>query len=188
MQAKSTDDEALLAALRQVRDGHIQAYGRVVEVLQRPLFRVLMRYLHNAEDAMDLVQQSLLRAFEELPKLQRVEAFRPWLFRIATNLALSSLRQASRHAQDELDAERHASPSPNAEQTLSQAQEREALYAALDVLSPSQRAIVVLRLETELGYAEIAESVGSTENAARVHFHNAVRRLRDELRDRGVSA
>src|SRR5207244_7706425 len=62
-----------------------------------------------------------------------------------------------------------------------EAQER--IRKSLDALSPTQREVFTLRVQQGLSYKEIAEVLGSTEGAARVHYHNAIRTVKEILRD-----
>ena len=62
-----------------------------------------------------------------------------------------------------------------------EAQER--VRKSLEVLSPTQREVFTLRIQQGLSYKEIAEVVGSTEGAARVHYHNAIQKIKEFLKD-----
>lgn len=168
----------MAAAIARVRGGHPDAYRELVERYQRPLFRTLRRYVDSDADAMDLVQQALIRAYQRLDTLERAEAFRGWLFRIGINLALNHRRDRARHEAEPLDAVIEPAADSTVEQDLVAHQRMAQVRAALDGLTPTQRDVLLLRLEGELEYPEIAAQVGSTPGAARVHFHNAVKRLR----------
>jgi RNA polymerase sigma factor (sigma-70 family) len=117
----------------------------------------------GAEDAW---QETFLRALRAYDRLQHGQHLRAWVFTIATNVAL-----------DELRVQEH--PSVNGEPSVEL--ERDAfreLEHLTTSLPPTERAAVVLRYGYDLAYGQIADALGSTEEAARAAASSGVRRLR----------
>lgn len=130
------------------------------------VFRYLRKLLGaRAEDAW---QETFLRALRAYDRLEHGRHLRAWVFTIATNVAMDQLR---------------ARPSDNLAQVMEPSVElrRDAfkeLEHLTDRLPPTERAAVVLRYGYDLGYAQIADALGSSEQAARAAASSGVRRLR----------
>jgi len=131
-----------------------------VEVL-----RLLRRRL-GADRAEDAFQETFLRALRAYPRLEHGEHLRAWVLTIAQNVAVDALRRTR----------------PQAELVETGVEDGRPAYAELadltDGLSPKERAAVVLRYGYDLPYDQIAEALGSSQDAARQAASTGVRRLR----------
>ena len=130
----------------------------------------VLRYLRKllgarAEDAW---QETFLRALRAYGRLEHGRHLRAWVFTIATNVAMDELRPRAR-------ANLAQAPGPPLELRRDAFKELEHLT---DDLPPTERAAVVLRYGYDLGYAQIADALGSSEEAARAAASSGVRRLR----------
>ncbi|MFN2566237.1 MAG: RNA polymerase sigma factor [Gemmatimonadaceae bacterium] len=134
-------------------------------------------------DVEELVQDTFVRAFGSLDTFRGASLLRTWLFTIERRLLLDRRRAARRRAADvELD-ESHLATSHDALDALVADESRQRLRLAVGRLSPTQREVFTLRVGEGLSYKEIAEAVGTTEGAARVHYHNAMRTIKEFLDD-----
>ena len=155
--------------------------ARALEELFRryepPVVRYLQRLTHDADAADDLFQDSFLRAYANLGRYDARRPFRPWLYRIATNVALDWLRRRTR-------AEAAQVPPPGEPSVDSEVVERalaRRVEAAVAALSVDHRTVFVLRHYQGLDYAEIAQICGSPEGTVRSRMHYAIRALRGKL-------
>jgi RNA polymerase sigma-70 factor, ECF subfamily len=131
----------------------------------------------------ELVQDTFVRAFSSLDTFRGDSSLRTWLFTIERRLLLDRRRAERRRG---LDVELHESHAMTAHDPLDAVvadESHERLRAAVDRLSPTQREVFTLRVGEGLAYKEIAEAVGTTEGAARVHYHNAMRTIKEFLDD-----
>jgi RNA polymerase sigma-70 factor (ECF subfamily) len=150
------------------------------------IFSYLWRLLGRARgsdvtlDAEDLVQEVFMRAYQAFPKLRQNSNRRAWLYKIATNCALTRLKQA-KHRRDNMTAFKDIIDAGDTSPT--RAVMRRQLYAAVDGLSPKQRACVTLRYFNELDYPEIAEIVGCSEASARANVYQSIRQLRGAFKE-----
>jgi RNA polymerase sigma-70 factor (ECF subfamily) len=180
------EEEALVAAFLV---GDDEAFGELVRRHERLVLALVRRYARTPEDAADLAQRTFLRAFEAARRVlgrERRSAvpFRRWLIRIAVNLAKNHLRDARRHPVTSLEALGPAEARDPSAADAILAEERAArMRAAVLRLPRRQREVLTLRIDGELPFAEIAEALGTTENAAKVTFHHAARRLRALLEE-----
>jgi RNA polymerase sigma-70 factor, ECF subfamily len=180
---RQREEDALLGAWLV---GDDDAFGELVRRHEALVLAIVRRYAATPEDARDLVQRTFLRAFESarrtLVRGQRnAVPFRRWLIRVAINLAKNHRRDATRWATSPLDAPALSAGGPSAPEALERTQAAARLRRAALALPRRQREVLTLRIDAELPFAEIGEALDITENAAKVSFHLAVKRLRSEL-------
>lgn len=148
--------------------------------------RAVARFLGAAgagDDVEDLVQEAFFRAFRSLDRFRGGASFRTWVTSIAGN-ALTDLRRR-RGRRPVLALEDRDVPDEGADpHAMLVARDLEArVQAEVERLSPMQRDVFLLRAQQGLAYEEIAEALVTTVGAARVHYHHAVKRLKQALRD-----
>jgi RNA polymerase sigma-70 factor, ECF subfamily len=132
-------------------------------------------------DVDELVQDTFVRAFNSLDGFRGESSFRTWLFTIQRRLLLDRRRSEKRRRdRDELQ-ETDASTEYDALDSVVADETQRRLRDAVRRLSPTQREVFTLRITDGLSYKEIAEAVGTTEGAARVHYHNAMRAVKEFL-------
>jgi RNA polymerase sigma-70 factor (TIGR02960 family) len=189
------------SALEHARSGDERAFSELVEPFRRELLVYCYRILGSAQDAEDVLQESLLAAWRGLASFEGRASVRAWLYRIATNKCLNALRDAGRKphrlrgTMDIPEPTRWIEPSwiqPYPDSLLEGLSESapgpEAVYnskesitlafvAALQQLSPRQRAALILRDVLGFHAAEAAEVLETTEHAV----NNALKRARAAL-------
>jgi RNA polymerase sigma-70 factor (ECF subfamily) len=175
--AATPPDAALIAAWR---GGDEQAAGELV----RRHARVLARFLAGAgardADLDDLVQETFIRAFRAVDRFRGQCQFRTWLLTIGGNVLKDHGRRAGRERMVALDEQMRARDGDPHERA--EAHEAEArLVAGLKELPRLQREVFLLRAQQGLEYEEIAGALDTTAGAARVHYHHAVRRLKEMM-------
>ena len=163
---------------------HNERAARLLAQYGIELARHIRRIVRDDDAAQDLLQETLLRAHRALTRLGPGANVRAWLYRVATNTSLNHLRSRARerrmlerHAR-EADGAHHPDTDGRAEQTERQ---RVALWNAVAALPERQRQAVTLRVADELEYAEIAQRLGCTPEAARANVYQATKRLRLEV-------
>lgn len=176
-------DTTLVARARR---GDRAAFDDLVRRHQRGLWQVVRRYVKNDADAADVMQQAFVRAFRALDRFRGEASVRSWLYRIGINVALNHVRDRAREqpsatAGDDLMVDAVA---PDA---LMAAERARALREAVSELPPKQRMVLELRVFDDLPFREVAALADCTENAAKVSFHYAVKRLRELLRGGAVA-
>ena len=169
-----------LHLVTRFRGGDQRAFTELVQRYQRPIYYLALRYVNNDADAADITQTTFVRAFKALDRFRGEASFRTWLYRIAINLCLSHLRKRGREQATDL-SEVHTEElavAPRGASGLISGQQSQALRAAITALPPKQRLVLELRVYDELSFREVAELAECTENAAKVNFHLALKRLR----------
>jgi RNA polymerase sigma-70 factor (ECF subfamily) len=171
------DDVTLIA---RWRSGDERAATQLVERHAQGIARFVAS-LGERDEVEEVVQDTFVRAFGSLDSFRGESSFRTWLLTIARNL-LRDRQRSRKRARLHVDIQDNdiVSSSDALEGTV--AAETEArMQQAVESLSPMQRSIFTLRVTEGLSYKEIAIAVGSTEGAARVHYHNAMRAIREKI-------
>jgi len=178
-----------------VKAGDEASFELLLHRYRTPLVNFLYRMVRNREQAEDLGQEVFLRVYRARADYVPSAKFTTWLFRIATNLALNSVRDhryeklnvsidapITSDAQDgderTLDVPEKA---PNIEQHLVEDVRRKMIRHAIDKLPEKQRAAVLLHKYQELDYAEIAKILACSESALKSLLFRAYETLRVEL-------
>lgn len=132
-------------------------------------------------DIDELVQDTFVRAFASLDGFRGESSFRTWLFSIERRLLLDRRRATNRRPEgvELTDGVAATAFDPLDEVVASEAQGR--MRRAIARLTPTQRDVFLLRVTEGLSYKEIAAALDSTEGATRVHYHNAMRSIKEFL-------
>jgi RNA polymerase sigma-70 factor (ECF subfamily) len=129
----------------------------------------------------ELVQDTFVRAFNSLDGFRGESSFRTWLFTIERRL-LVDRRRAEKRRRDRVEIqEDDASTEYDALDGVVASETERRMRQAMSRLSPTQKEVFTLRVAEGLSYKEIAAAVGTTEGAARVHYHNAMRAVKEFL-------
>lgn len=168
-------DADLIAAWRA---GDEQAAAELVGRHARALARFLAGAGAPDADVDDLAQETFIRAFRSVDRFRGQCQFRTWLMTIGGNVLKDFGRRAARRQVLPLDeGVRDAAGDPHDHAVANEAEAL--LVAGLKVLSRLQREVFLLRAQQGLEYEEIATALATTPGAARVHYHHAVRRLKE---------
>ena len=160
--------------------GERGAFDQLVRRHQRPLYRIVRRYVRSDADAADVSQQAFVRAFRGLGTFRGAATVRSWLYRIGINCALSWLRDHRREQPTEIAEDALVADNP-APARLLEGEQSARLRAVIAQLPPKQKLVLELRVFDDLSFKEVAELAECSENTAKVNFHYAVKRLRELL-------
>ncbi len=159
------------------------AFEAVVGSHHAEIRRYLLRVTARASDADDLSQETFLRAFRAFRALPPGANVRAWLFAIATNLGRNHFRALARRRRAYAVAARYASPAAadgaDGRAMADEAQSRIAVVVA--GLPEKQRLAFIMRKMHELDYADIGASLQCSEDSARAHVFQALRKVRKGL-------
>lgn len=176
MEKKTTEDEDFDLLTAYVA-GDQKAFATLVRKYQRPVYRIALRYARDTDEAEELAQRTFLRVLDHAGKIKKQgRPFRAFLFLVAANLCKNHLRDRAK-----LIFGVPLSIAVPDKEPIEKKQEIENVRRALARLSYRQRQVVTLRIDAELTFAEIAQSLDMTENNAKVTYHQAVKRLRTFL-------
>jgi RNA polymerase sigma-70 factor, ECF subfamily len=176
--------------LRRAQKGDPQAFGALVERYQRRVVGVAFAVVHNQDDALELAQETFVRAFENLSKFESRSSFSTWLYRIAANLAIDFRRREGRHTilrGEDAENEIQRLPSTRGDSFMeaSRSELNQRLRDALKELTPEHRAVILLREVEGLSYDEISEVLQVPRGTVMSRLHYARGHLRGILKDLG---
>ena len=175
----ATDAELLEA----FRGGDTRAFETLVRRYQRAVLAIARRFARDEDDAEDLAQRAFINASERAGGW-RGGSFKSWLFRIVVNLAKNYVRDTSRFDRS-VEAQEREAPAvePIAHASIEAEEQRAELRDAIARLPKRQREVLLLRIDGDLPFAEVAQTLGITEVNAKVNFHHAVQKLKGWLRN-----
>lgn len=173
--------------------GDAESFRLLVDRYKNPLFSASYRLIRNKDDAEDLVQEAFIKAYEHLTKFDQKRSFFTWLYTICVNLTINKLKKRD-YSLDSLDEKncldqntnaesitRQAFPveqTPEGEQRIDMERKRKLLDRLLQKISLKNRTAVILRYQEELSYQEIAQTLGVSQNVAKVRVHRGLEKLR----------
>lgn len=173
----------MLSQLQDTRS-RASAFSQMVKAYGPMLHRHLLRMLQSSTDVDDVLQNTFVKAFRNLGKFRGDSKLSTWLYRIATNEALSWLRSRQRRGQRFLSeghqemAQRQLSADPYFDGDTAQLE----LQRAIATLPSKQRAVFVFRYFDDLPYREISEITGTSEGALKASYHLAVKKVEEKLK------
>lgn len=162
-------------------DGDRDAFATLYRARVAGVARYVGAIVRDVDRTEDVVAQTFLLAWRDLPKLRHPERFDAWLLRIARNQARSALRRPTDYPLDQASEPPDPSPFTSPSAALERKSDMERVRTALLRLPEAQREVLALRFFQELSHAEVAEQTGRTVEAARALQYRALGSLRDVL-------
>ena len=177
------DEDALLMC--RVRDGDDEAFAELFARWRVAMVRFAVRFVGNQDRGEELAQDVFLKIYRARARYVPREAFRAYIFRVATNHCLNEVRRAEyrspRIAVEEMAQEPADEHGISAEELVQADRVQQAVRAAVVALPPQQRAALLLQREQGLGLADIAETLETTVSAVKSLLTRARRSLTESL-------
>jgi RNA polymerase sigma-70 factor (ECF subfamily) len=173
----------------RVKDGDGASFGLLLEKHRSPVVHFLYRMVQNQGVAEELAQEVFLRVYRSRSSYEPTARFTTWLFRIATHLALNSLRDGkNERLQERLDSGSPDVPArqvsdnrPSVEQKMVYQVRLEEVRRAVAALPEKQRAAVLMHKYEEMEYSQIARVLRCSESAVKSLLFRAYETLRARL-------
>jgi len=178
---RMSETEKELVAM--VLSGRTEAFEPLVTPYRRPLLALAYRLTRNREEALEVAQEALLRAYRSLARYDVSRSFKNWLFQIAANEARDRFRKRRREKAALENAARTERPVAGPEAGRERREIRSDILQCLPVLSPHEREVFVMRDFEELSIKETARALGCSSISVRVNLSSARRKLREAIRD-----
>lgn len=174
-----------LELLKRAKNGDRDAFGELFRKYEKRVFRVARRMCGSDDEAWDITQDAFIRAMEAMDRFDPRYRFFTWIYRITTNLAINYSRKRKRrrevHFEEDYSAEGQQVTSAQLADRAAAEQLAEAVGNAVEKLSPALRAVFVLRVDQQLSYTEIAESLDIALGTVMSRLNRARARIREEL-------
>lgn len=171
--------------IRLVLAGNDAMYAQLVERYQNFVFTLVLRYIKSREDAEEVAQDVLVKAYRSLADFKGASKFSTWLYTIATTTCLSFLRKKKVEVHS-LDNENVFAAADNLDGGMSANQIEQKskvgmVAEAIALLSPDDAQVITLFYKGEQTLEEIAQIVGKEPNAVKVQLHRARTRLKEKM-------
>ena len=187
---QSTEESNLLLEIQGDKPG---AFDRFVALFEDRIYRFGVRMCGEREDARDVLQDTLIKAYTSLKDLQHPEALRSWVYRVAANACLMMRRKGKFEPEREISLEelmpkgeegsRAEIPDPASlpDELLARSEIRASVRAAVESLPPPYRIVLVLRDMEHLPTSEVAQALSLPETTVKMRLHRARLMVRRSL-------
>lgn len=145
---------------------------------QNSLYRFAFCYVHNEENAMDLLQEAIVNAYSKLHTLKEISFLKTWFYRILMNECIDFLRKEKRSLCYE---EEFFHSLPDHREEIGQLAESIDLYRAVNQLKPKLKTIIILRYYEDMKIKDIAKIMNCNENTVKTRLYKALKQLKDIL-------
>lgn len=174
------------AFIQRAQKGDHDAFAALVDEHQRYIYNLALRVLKDEDEALDLTQETFVRAWTALPNFRGQSQFRTWLYRIVTNLCYNRLPNLRRSLTDLGDDVISEIPEPdltfdNPARGFESRELRSYLHNAIENLDENYRLLISLRYQNELPYEEIASMLNLPLGTVKTGLFRAKEQLRRAL-------
>lgn len=166
----------MLEKVKKAKKGNDQAFQELIHAEKNKLYRIAYLYVKNENDAIDIVHETIYKAYISIKKLKEPHYFSTWLTRILINTALDFIKQNKLVIPTEEMEQFEKIEKLHIEDSID-------LVAAIDQLEEKYKTVIILRYYQDLPIKEIAKIVNSPEGTVKTHLHRAINQLKNDLRE-----
>lgn len=167
--------------VHEILSGDVNAYAPLVNRYQKPIFNLMLRMTGSEQDALDLTQETFVRAYERLDRFNPSAAFFPWLYTMGLNLARDFLRKVKRSPVEAFESENTSSEEIDQDDRLADQTDIQEVLEGLQTLPADYREALLLRFHEGLSISEVASALGLSASAAKMRIHRGLLKLRQLL-------
>jgi RNA polymerase sigma-70 factor (ECF subfamily) len=174
----ASGDQSLV---HEILSGDVNAYALLVKRYQKPILNLMLRMTGSEQDALDLTQETFVRAYEKLEKFNPSASFFPWLYTMGLNMARDFLRKAKRSPIESYDPENSLAVEFDQDDRLGDQIDIQKLQERLQLLPVDYREALLLRFHEGLSVSEVAYALGLSLSAAKMRIQRGLLKLRQLL-------
>ena len=174
---KFTDEEIL--ALFKQSDTKEKAFRMLLSAYQERLYYHVRRYVHNHEDANDILQNTCIKVWNAIDNFRADCALYSWLYRIAGNEAITFINKQKKR--NEIDIEQSSAQYRSASDAIGADAMTQKLQRAIDTLPDKQKQVFIMRYYDEMPYEKMAEISETSVGALKASYHHAVKKIEEIL-------
>ncbi|MEJ2447293.1 MAG: sigma-70 family RNA polymerase sigma factor [Anaerolineales bacterium] len=173
--------------IAEAKAGDKEAFSRLVEKYQKPVFSVCYRMLGTSTAAEDAAQEAFIRAYQALDRYDPERSFATWLLSIASNYSIDQIRKRKVTILS-MDSEKYGwmvppDPGPSPERATLDREKQALVQSLLAELSDTDRAAVILQFWHDCSYEEIAETLDLSLSAVKSRLFRARRLLAEKWQE-----
>ena len=167
----------------EILSGDVDSYALLVKRYQKPIYNLMLRMTGSEQDALDLSQETFVRAYEKLEKFDPSASFFPWLYTMGLNLARDFLRRAKRFPMESYEPEDNFPVDIDQGDKLAEKIDGQEVLEGLQTLPVDYREALLLRFHEGLSVSEVASALGLSLSAAKMRIHRGLLKLRQVLQE-----
>lgn len=179
------EDNPDIELLTKAKNGDRDAFGELFRKYEKRVFRVARRMCGSDDEAWDITQDAFIRAMQAMDRFDPHYRFFTWIYRITANLAINYSRKKGRrrevHFEEAFSAEGQQVTRAELADRAAAEQLADSVGKAVQKLSPALKAVFVLRVDQQLSYSEIAESLDIALGTVMSRLNRARSKIREEL-------
>lgn len=187
--SSSLEDDKYVA---KAMSGDQDAYKKLMDKYQKPLYFHVLKMVRNHEQVEDLVQEAFMKAFNNLESYNTNYAFSTWLYRITTNHTIDYLRKRKLQTTSisepiqtkDGEMEIQISDERETDRAIIRKERKQIIHQAITDLPDKYRKVIEMRHLQELSYQEIAEQLDLPLGTVKAHIFRAREMLYKELKDK----
>lgn len=178
--------------VKKAKAGDGRAYDQLMEMYHDAVFNIILRMVHNRQEAEDLAQETFIKAYNSITSFNEEYAFSTWLFKIASNhcidffrkrkLKTYSMDEPVKYKDDEITHE-YADHAPTVDKEMVASEKSRIIRQAIEKLPEKYRQAIILRHHEEKSYEEIAEILDLPLGTVKARIFRAREMLKKILKD-----
>ncbi len=162
--------------IKKVQKGQTEAYQVIVERYMKRAYYIALGFVRNAQDALDVSQESFIKAFRKIKRFDPEKSFFPWFYKLLKNLCLDHIKRRRRTQEIPLDEARVL------KEEREDREMKEILWRSIEELPFEQREVIILRYFQQYSYQEIAEMTARPVGTVMSSLYYAKKRLREAIK------
>ena len=187
------DSSEITILIQKAQKGDTNAFGTLVASYEKFIFNVACKMFSNSEDASDIAQEALIKAYKNIDKFDFNSSFSTWLYRITVNACTDEMRRRKGRESISIDAEDEESglavqiedTSLGAEERVIQNETVSEVRTAIDKLSEEHKTVIILRDLQDMTYEQVAQTLDLSIGTVKSRLARARKSLKDIiLKDR----
>ncbi len=164
--------------IQRAKDGDQGAMATLIENNQKNIFALAYRMTGNRDDALDITQDTFIKAMRSIRKFRGDSKFSTWLYTIASNLSKDHIRKLGRIDVVSLEEDWLKAGNVSPFEETYEKERQELVKRGIAALPPQMRAAFVLRFEDNLPISEIAKVLDKSEGTIKAQIHTAVEKIK----------
>jgi RNA polymerase sigma-70 factor (ECF subfamily) len=171
--------------LESAKLGNLESFEKILFQYEKAIFNYLLKITGQKQDAEDLAQETFIKLYLSLEKIEADKSFKAWLYKIATNTAYDWLRRKRKQpALSNIEDLEEKIESETSKNDLSYyTEQKEIISSGLDKIEPAHRSILLLYYFQDFSYGEIADILGIPINTVKTHLYRAKRSLKKKIKE-----
>lgn len=202
MHAETLLDIAMMHAdtlIVNAQEGDEKSLNKLVSLWYKRIYNYTFKYISEHDLATEISQKTFIAMFRNIRKLNDVDSFKPWLYRIATNLCHEETRKNKRNKTVSMSISRNDDENGegevgfaegnhfNPERSFQQQELESALLSAFTKISEEHRSVVIMKEYEGFKFREIAEVLNISENTVKTRLYAGLRAMKEILRKENIT-